>query len=44
MNSTKKQSVTSRIVFNYLVEHKLKIILEITDCFVFDVIKISINN
>ena len=27
MTLTKKQSVTSRIVFNYLLEHKLKIFL-----------------
>ncbi len=27
MNSSKKQSVTSRIVFNYILDHKLKILL-----------------
>ena len=27
MNSSKKQSVTSRIIFNYILEHKLKIFL-----------------
>ena len=27
MSQTAKQSVTSRIIFNYLLEHKLKIFL-----------------
>ncbi len=30
MNSSKKQSVTSRIIFKYLLQHKLKILLALT--------------